>query len=124
MGGRGQVYVLDMGKPVKILDLAKQMIELSGRTQEEIPIVFVGSRPGERMHEELWNTDEDVGKTSHPKIMRAARAPIDSLWLEEELGRLERLVTEADVLGAVAKLRSMVASPRRTGSAVLEDTLH
>jgi FlaA1/EpsC-like NDP-sugar epimerase len=124
MGGRGQVYVLDMGKPVKILDLAKQMIELSGHTEDEIPIVFSGSRPGERMHEELWNADEEVGATSHPKIRRAARAPIDGIWLEEELTELERLVAEADVLGSVAKLRSMVTAPRRTGSAVLEDTLH
>src|SRR5207247_2375997 len=53
MGGRGQVYVLDMGKPVKILDLAKQMIHLSGKTEEEIPIRFVGARAGERMHEVL-----------------------------------------------------------------------
>ncbi|MFZ1879788.1 MAG: nucleoside-diphosphate sugar epimerase/dehydratase, partial [Gaiellaceae bacterium] len=59
MGGKGQVYVLDMGQPVKILDLARQMIELSGRTQEQIKIEFVGSRAGEKMHEELWNDGED-----------------------------------------------------------------
>jgi FlaA1/EpsC-like NDP-sugar epimerase len=124
MGGRGQVYVLDMGKPVKIVDLARQMIELSGRTEEQIPIRFIGSRAGERLHEELWNEGEEVARTSHPKIMRAARAPIDSVWLDEELAELERLVAEADVLGSVARLRAMVANPHRTGVAVLEDTLH
>ena len=87
MGGKGQVYVLDMGQPVKILDLARQMIELSGRSEVDIKIEFVGSRHGEKMHEELWNADEEVGETSHPKIMRAARAPIDAVWLEDRARR-------------------------------------
>ena len=67
MGGRGQVYVLDMGEPVKILDLARQMIELSGRTEDEIKIEFVGSRAGEKLHEELWNDGEDVGADLAPE---------------------------------------------------------
>jgi FlaA1/EpsC-like NDP-sugar epimerase len=125
MGGRGQVYVLDMGEPVKILDLAKQMIRLSGRREEDIPIVFTGARAGEKLHEVLWNDGETVGPTSHPKIMRAARAQIDSSWLEESLAELERLVEEGDTLGVVSKLGSMVARPARTGrEPVLEDTLH
>ncbi len=124
MGGKGQVYVLDMGQPVKILDLARQMIELSGRTQEQIKIEFVGSRAGEKMHEELWNDGEDIGETSHPKIMRATRAPIDGVWLEDELAELESLVAENDMLGVTARLRQMVAAPQRLSSTVLEDTLH
>jgi len=124
MGGRGQVYVLDMGEPVRILDLARQMIALSGRTEEQIKIEYVGSRAGEKMHEELWNEGERVGPTSHPKIMRAARPPIDVAWLEGELAELERLVEEGDMYGVTARLRTMVANPRRLGTAVLEDTLH
>jgi FlaA1/EpsC-like NDP-sugar epimerase len=124
MGGRGQVYVLDMGEPVRILDLARQMIALSGRTEEQIKIEYVGSRAGEKMHEELWNEGERVGPTSHPKIMRAARPPIEQAWLEEELAGLERLVEEGDMYGVTARLRTMVANPRRLGTAVLEDTLH
>jgi len=128
MGGRGQVYVLDMGKPVKIDDLARQMIELSGRSvgdgEGEIRIQYVGARAGEKLHEELWNEGEAVGPTSNPKIMRAARSPIDGGWLEDELDDLQRLVEEADTLGVIAKLRTMSAHARRTGSAVLEDTLH
>ena len=125
MGGRGQVYVLDMGEPVKILDLAKQMIRLSGRNEDDIPIVFTGARAGEKVHEVLWNEGEAVGPTSHPKIMRAARPQIDAAWLEESLAELERLVEEGDTLGVVAKLRAMVQEPLRTGrEAVLEDTLH
>ena len=111
MGGRGQVYVLDMGEPVQILDLAKQMIRLSGRHEADIPIVFTGSRAGEKVHEVLWNEGEAVGPTSHPKIMRAARPQIDTAWLEEALAELERLVDEGDTLGVVGKLRRWSRSP-------------
>jgi FlaA1/EpsC-like NDP-sugar epimerase len=125
MGGRGQVYVLDMGEPVKILDLAKQMIRLSGRNEDDIPIIFTGARAGEKVHEVLWNEGEAVGPTSHPKIMRAARPQIDAAWLEEALAELERLVEEGDTVAVVAKLQAMVSEPVRTGrEAVLEDTLH
>jgi FlaA1/EpsC-like NDP-sugar epimerase len=125
MGGRGQVYVLDMGEPVKIYDLAKQMIRLSGRNEDDIPIVFTGARAGEKVHEVLWNEGEAVGPTSHPKIMRAARPQIDAGWLEEALAELERLVDEGDAVGVVTKLQAMVLEPARTGrEAVLEDTLH
>jgi FlaA1/EpsC-like NDP-sugar epimerase len=125
MGGRGQVYVLDMGEPVRILDLAKQMIHLSGKDESQVPIVFTGARPGEKIHEVLWNDGEMVGPTSHPKIMRAARAVIDHEWLEESLAELERLAAEGATLDAVAKLGAMVREPQRVGTeAVLEDTLH
>ncbi|HEX5449340.1 MAG TPA: nucleoside-diphosphate sugar epimerase/dehydratase [Gaiellaceae bacterium] len=125
MGRRGQVYVLDMGEPVKILDLAKQMIRLSGKDEAEIPIVFTGARAGEKLHEVLWNDGETVGPTSHPKIMRAARPMIDHDWLDEALGELERLVAEGDTLGVVTRLGSMVREPKRVGTeAILEDTLH
>jgi FlaA1/EpsC-like NDP-sugar epimerase len=125
MGGRGQVYVLDMGEPVRILDLARQMIRLSGRNESEIPIVFTGARAGEKVHEVLWNEGEAVGPTSHPKILRAARQQIDPAWLEENLAALERLVEEGNTLGVVTRLGAMVKEPLRTGrQAVLEDTLH
>ncbi len=125
IGGRGQVYVLDMGEPVKILDLARNMIRLSGKEPEtEIPIAFVGVRPGEKLHEELWTEGETVGPTSHPKILRAARPPIDVEWLEEELAELERMVGRGETLDVVSKLATMLREPRRAGSAVLEDTLH
>ena len=125
MGGRGQVYVLDMGEPVKIVDLARQMIRLSGKDESQVPIVFTGARAGEKLHEVLWNEGEFVGPTSHPKILRAARPAIDSAWLNEELTELERLVEDGDSVGVVARLNAMIASPRRTGAeAILEDTLH
>src|SRR5690242_21286989 len=125
IGGRGQVYVLDMGEPVKILDLARNMIRLSGKEPEtEIPIAFVGVRPGEKLHEELWTEGETVGPTSHSKILRAARSPIDVEWLDEELAELERMVSRGDTLDVVSRLATMLREPRRVGAAILEDTLH
>ena len=125
MGGRGQVYVLDMGEPVRILDLAQQMIRLSGKDESQIPIVFDGAQVGEKLHEVLWNDDEAVGPTSHPKIMRAAHVPIDHDWLEAELAELERLVDEGETSELVVRLQSIVHEPVRTGGeAVLEDTMH
>ena len=87
IGDRGQVYVLDMGEPVKIDDLARQMIQLSGRTQEQIGIIYVGSRAGEKLHEVLWNDGEEDGPTAHPKITRAARPPVDAEWLKARARR-------------------------------------
>jgi FlaA1/EpsC-like NDP-sugar epimerase len=125
IGGRGHVYVLDMGEPVKILDLARNMIRLSGKEPEtEVPIVFIGARPGEKLHEELWSEGETVGPTGHPKILRAARAPIDVEWLEGELAELEQMVERGQTLDVVSKLAAMLREPRRAGAAVLEDTLH
>jgi FlaA1/EpsC-like NDP-sugar epimerase len=125
IGGRGQVYVLDMGEPVKILDLAVNMIRLSGRDPEtDISITFVGVRPGEKLHEELWTDGEKVGPTSHPKILRAARPPIDAEWLDEGLGDLERMVERGETLDVVSRLTAMLRDPKRAGAAVLEDTLH
>jgi FlaA1/EpsC-like NDP-sugar epimerase len=125
IGGRGQVYVLDMGEPVKILDLARNMIRLSGKEPDtEIAITFVGVRPGEKLHEELWTAGETVGPTSHPKILRAARPPIDADWLADELTELERMVQRGETLDVVSRLTAMLREPKRAGAAVLEDTMH
>ena len=129
IGGRGEIFVLDMGEPVKIIDLAHNMIRLSGKEPErEIPIDFIGARAGEKLHEELWSEDEVIADTLHPKIKRARRAPVDGVWLEGELGALERLIAEGDTLEVVSRLSSMVRSPQRVGAAstdsVSEQTLH
>jgi FlaA1/EpsC-like NDP-sugar epimerase len=123
MGGRGQILVLDMGEPVKIVDLACNMIRLSGKKPllpnepepgpQDIAVRFVGSRPGEKLHEELWSDDESVGETTHPKIMRLSRPPIDAAWLHDQLEELARLADEGDTLEVVAKLGSIVRDPKR-----------
>ena len=68
------LFILDMGSPVRIADLAKDMIRLSGRTEEEIPIVYTGVRPGEKLYEELTLDEEAVDTTSHKKIFVGRRA--------------------------------------------------
>jgi len=75
-GSGGEIFVLDMGQPVKIVDLARQLIELSGlRPGEDIEIEFVGLRPGEKLFEELSHEGENITPTNHPKIMRFVSAP-------------------------------------------------
>ena len=114
IGGRGEVYVLDMGEPVRIVDLAENMIRLSGRG--DVKIDFVGTRPGEKLHEELWNDGETVHPTSHAKISRATREPVEPGWLDEELNVLERLVEEGDTLELVSRLATIVRAPVRERS--------
>jgi FlaA1/EpsC-like NDP-sugar epimerase len=117
IGRSGQVFVLDMGGPVSIVDLARNMIRLSGKEPErDVPIEFVGVRPGEKLHEELWGDGESVSATPHPKILAVTRPAIDAAWLDEELAELERLVGEAETLELVAKLRVMMKEPRRAGA--------
>jgi FlaA1/EpsC-like NDP-sugar epimerase len=112
IGGAGDVFVLDMGEPVKIVDLARNMIRLSGKQPDkEIEIEFIGTRPGETLYEKLWTDDESVSATEHPKIRRLSRHPIDATWLFEQLTELERLADEGDTLEVVAKLGSIVRSP-------------
>ena len=79
IGGRGEVFVLDMGEPVRIIDLARNMIELSGKEPErDIRIEFIGARPGEKLHEELWSDGETVSDTGHAKIHLVTRPSIDA----------------------------------------------
>ena len=114
IGGRGQVYVLDMGEPVRIVELAETMIELSGKEPgRDIRIEFIGARPGEKLHEELSSADETVTPSSHKAILLVTRPPIDAAWLESELEELEQLVDAGDTLELVGRLNAVMAAPRR-----------
>ncbi len=112
LGGRGEIFVLDMGEPVRIVDLARNMILLSGKEPgRDVAIEFVGARPGEKLHEELWSEEETVSSTDHPKIMLVTRPAVDPAWLEAELAELERLAEAGDTLELVARLGRMVRQP-------------
>lgn len=90
MGEGGEIFVLDMGRPVKILDLARQLIELSGlRPDEDIEIRFTGLRPGEKLYEELSHRQENHVPTTHPKVMRFVSEPRPLAELQAALAALE-----------------------------------
>ena len=72
MGKGGALFVLNMGEPVRILDLAQDLIRLSGFTTDQIPIVTTGIRPGEKLKEALWEDNAKVEPTAHPDILRVA----------------------------------------------------
>jgi FlaA1/EpsC-like NDP-sugar epimerase len=121
IGARGSVFVLDMGDPVSIYELAENMIRLSGKTNVEIRIT--GVRPGEKLHEVLWNEDEAAEPTPHPKILSAKQAPIDPVWLEAELRTLEALVEDGETLDLVSRLTNMTRAPQRLAGAAPARTL-
>ncbi len=92
MGKGGEIFVLDMGEPVKIVDLAKDMISLSGfKPYDDIDIVFTGVRPGEKLFEELHTSEERVNKTKHPKIFIGKINPMADDKVKKALARFREL---------------------------------
>ena len=89
MGKGGEIFVLDMGEPVKIAELAKDMIRLSGFQQDEIKISYTGLRPGEKLYEELLADDELTQTTPHPKLRIAVARKADALWVKKLLKWIE-----------------------------------
>ncbi|MCW2973855.1 MAG: polysaccharide biosynthesis protein CapD [Thermoleophilia bacterium] len=110
MGEGGEVFVLDMGKPVKILDLAHNMIELSGlKPGIDIEIEIVGLREGEKLHEELFSGDEQPNRTSHGKIFRSSSSfTLDADGFLDELEAFERIVFDADQEATLEKLTAIM----------------
>lgn len=121
IGKTGDVYVLDVGTPVSVLDVARTMIRLSGKEPDrDVAIEFIGVRPGEKLHEELWADDERPVPTSHSEILRCDGRSVDPEWLEDEIVELERLTEGDDALEVVAKLAEMTREPRRVSAATTE----
>lgn len=89
MGNSSEIFVLDMGEPIKIAELAKDMIRLSGLHEDDIKIVFTGLRPGEKLYEELLADDETTVPTTHEKLRIANSRLVDKQWLENLLKWME-----------------------------------
>jgi FlaA1/EpsC-like NDP-sugar epimerase len=114
LGKGGEVFVLDMGEPVKVLDMAEELIRLSGfEVGEDIEIKIVGLRPGEKMFEEILTEEERsgvLGDSGHEKIFIAKVEEVEGEKLGEDVKELEGLAKEMDDEGIVRKLQEIVPS--------------
>ncbi|MHC5059896.1 MAG: polysaccharide biosynthesis protein [Planctomycetota bacterium] len=109
MGQGGEIFVLDMGEPVKIVDLAKELITLSGfRPGEDIEIAFIGLRPGEKLFEELSIAGEDMLATRHSKIAAWKNIPKDRQTLRSEINKLVEVATTQDYDKIVESIKQLV----------------
>jgi len=121
--GKGEVFVLDMGEPVRIVELARNMIRLAGYEPEtDIAIEFTKPRPGEKLHEELFGLAESGQPTAARRIQRAVReAPLDPEWIEATLNSLEHLVMAGDEANLAQRVVEMITAPGGDSAAVVYD---
>jgi FlaA1/EpsC-like NDP-sugar epimerase len=109
MGRGGEIFIFDMGKPIKIFDLAKKMIRLSGlEPGKDIDIAFVGLRDGEKLYEELLNNKEDTIPTHHDKILKAKVQEYDYSYVKSMVSLFEDLVFDKNELKMVALMKEIV----------------
>ncbi len=118
MGKGGEIFVLDMGEPVLIKDLAEQMIRLSGlEPGKDIEIVYTGLRPGEKLYEELLHKSEGLQPTSHEKLLLARSREVDWAWLQEKMICLEQAVSSRNIDKLRACLHDVVPEFKREKTA-------
>ena len=121
LGDVGEVFVLEMGDPVRIVDLARDMIRLSGLEPDtDIAVEIVGRRAGEKLHEELFNPYERPQATPAEKILVAEREPLEPAWVESTFDQVNVLVLEGDAAALAAKVDEL--STARTAPALRVST--
>jgi len=109
MGKGGEIFVLDMGEPVRILDLASNLILLSGlRPNEDIKIVFAGIRPGEKLYEELAHLEEEMQPTFHPKIKIFASNGLTAYDTLERVEKLRSLCADRNISDIILELKELI----------------
>ncbi|MEN9960252.1 MAG: hypothetical protein RL045_503 [Bacteroidota bacterium] len=117
MGQGGEVFVFDMGESVKIIDLAKKMITLSGlRVEKDIEIRYTGLRPGEKLYEELLNNDENTLPTHHPKILIAEVNTPSYAYMEVATNELNHLLSSGNNNSIVAKIKEIIPEYKSNNS--------
>lgn len=106
---RGRIFVLNMGSPVKIADLARNLIRLSGRRPDtDIEIAYTGLRPGEKLYEELFDRNETLSETGSPGILAASARSIERAMIMRIFDEMQRMIDDLDVEGALRLLQSTV----------------
>jgi FlaA1/EpsC-like NDP-sugar epimerase len=109
MGKGGEIFILDMGQPVKIVDLARDLIRLSGLSPDhDVEIRFTGIRPGEKLFEELFLREEQAEKTEHPRIFRGQFKAHDWREIDRQVGELGERAADTDVSRIHAKFKEIV----------------
>ena len=109
MGEGGEVFVFDMGEPIKIIDMAKKMIKLCGlELGKDIEIEITGLRPGEKLYEEILASSENTLPTHHPKILRAKVQSFKHSTMRRQLDLLSEILIDGDVVGMVRKVKNIV----------------
>jgi FlaA1/EpsC-like NDP-sugar epimerase len=109
MGQGGEIFILRMGEPIKIIEMAKDLVALHGlRPEIDVPIKFIGLRPGEKLHEALVADGEQVADSLHPHILVTRAAVPDGLDIESTLQRLRELITNSDSKGIKAFLNDII----------------
>lgn len=117
MGEGGEIFVFDMGESIRIVDLARNMIKLSGLEEgRDIEIAFTGLRPGEKLYEELLTTSENSLPTHHPKILRARVRQVDAPLIRNQVKRLLELFEAQDNDALVAHIKGMIPEYKSNNS--------
>ncbi|HEY6891320.1 MAG TPA: nucleoside-diphosphate sugar epimerase/dehydratase [Solirubrobacter sp.] len=121
----GEVYALEMGDPVRIMDLAQDMIRFSGlEPDRDIAIEIVGKRHGEKLHEDLFNAYERPEPTAAQKILRAARPAVDPAWVDYVFDKIGMLVGEGDAVSLAAAVEELAGGRRAVVEASAESPAH
>lgn len=109
IGSGGEIFVMDMGKPILIRELVEKMIRLTGKVpQRDIEVVYTGLRPGEKLHEELFYKNENLVPTQHPKLLQASSFPVDWSALSLGLAELTRAAEDGNTILTIDRLRELV----------------
>lgn len=121
IGGKGEIYVLNMGDPIKIVDLARVLMRLSGKSEEEVPIHYTGLRPGEKLYEELFYEDEEMLRTSIDGLRMAHGRNMDWPTLNSHLHQLAALLDDT-AASVRQKVKEIVPEYAQPGAEQLHDS--